>query len=134
MTKSRNNENDDFIKSVDLGFTELVIHRRHIIARTAQGINANLEKHQQVVDTVESVLDGDYVWILDEVNSYSVELGPTLALRDNPRIIGVAVVAYRPLTEAVYQQGANLIKKPSAFFSDLEQAVVWARDLASKHS
>lgn len=127
----RKKETKEPVVHLDLGYTELEIYPNYVVIRTAEGVITSLQKHEEVVAAIESHLAGDYVFILDEVNSYSVELEPIFAIRDNPRIIAVAIVVYRPQTELIYQHGAELIKKPSMFFHDLEQAKQWALQQAA---
>lgn len=110
---------------LDLGFSRLEFRPGYVIGRTREGAEIDVEHHRQVIDEVEKRYDGDYGFILDEINSYSVRFGAFVEIRQNPRLRWLAVVAYRPSTYLVAGVAASAINKPVEVFDSLELACNW---------
>lgn len=115
------------MKCIDLGFAELEVYDDFMIGRTREGINIDLDKHNQVIDKLASEFEGSYGWILDEVNSYSVDLNVLFAVKNDPRIACCAAVSYRNATRIVLNQAARLINKPCRFCESISEAQTWVR-------
>ena len=110
---------------VDLGFTRLEFRSGYVIVRTVDGADIDLASHRQVIAEIEQRLDGDYGFLLDEVNSYSVRLGTMVEMRQNPRLKCMAIVAYRSATRIVATVVAGTISKPFEVFDSLGEACAW---------
>jgi len=119
------------LKNIDLGFTELEIYDDFMIGRTREGVNIDLNKHNQVIDKLSDEFEGPYGWILDEVNSYSIDFNVLLAAKDDLQIVCCAVVGYRRATRIVYNQAVRLVGKPCRFFESISEAQTWVRQQLS---
>lgn len=110
------------MEQIDLGFTELEIHNGYVVARTSEGETMTLAKHEQALANVRSRIDSRFTLVLDEVNSYSIDLDVLFALRDNHVINAICIVAYRNSTRLVLKSAKEIVKKPVFFFESLEAA------------
>jgi len=113
---------------VDLGFTRLEFRPGYVVVRTVEGADIDLAQHRQVIAAIEQRIDGNYGFLLDEVNSYSVRLGVMVDVRQNPRLKCLAIVAYRGATRMLAGMVAGTIEKPFEVFPALEQASAWMEE------
>jgi len=113
------------VEQVNLGFTQLEIYSDYVIARTAEGETMTLAKHEQALAEVRSRIDDRFTVILDEVNSYSIDLDVMFALRDDHVISAICIVAYRNSTRLVLKSAKDIVKKPVFFFESLEAATLF---------
>jgi len=113
---------------VDLGFTRLEFRPGYVVVRTIHGADIDLEQHRQAIAEIERRFDGDYGFLLDEVNSYSVRLGVMVDVRQNPRLKCLAIVAYRGATRMLAGMIAGTIDKPFEVFPTLDQACTWMEE------
>jgi len=113
---------------VDLGFTRLEFKPGYVVVRTMEGADIDLAQHRQAIAEIEQHFDGDYGFLLDEVNSYSVRLGVMVEVRQNPRLKCFAIVAYRGATRILADMVARTVDKPFAVFPTLEQACTWMEE------
>lgn len=116
------------MEEVELGFTRIEFRPGYVIVRTIEGADIDLAQHRMVIDEIEQRLDGDYGFLLDEINSYSVRLGVMVDVRQNPRLKCVGVVAYRGSTRMIAGMIAGTIDKPFAVFPTLELAKTWMEE------
>ncbi len=113
------------MEMIDLGFTEFAIHSNFVIGRTAEGESMTLAKHEQALAEVRSHIDGRFTLVLDEVNSYSIDLDVLFALRDDHEITAIYIVAYRDSTRLLFKSVKDIVKKPVFFFESLEAATLF---------
>ena len=62
---------------------------------------------------------GDYGYLLDRRNTYSVKYGTYLYLGNNPRLKCIAVVSYRKHTDIIFSLEKNFVDKPFERFHDV---------------
>jgi len=105
---------------VDLGFTRLEFRPGYVVVRTIHGADIDLEQHRQAIAEIERRFDGDYGFLLDEVNSYSVRLGVMVDVRQNPRLKCLAMMLAGMI--------AGTIDKPFEVFPTLDQACTWMEE------
>lgn len=110
---------------VDLGFSRLEFHPGYVITRTREGADIDGIHHRQIFNEADQQLDGVYAMVLDEVHRYSFRLGALVEMRMNPRLLCIAVVAYRPSTALVAKLTADSINKPVMLFDSLSSACAW---------
>lgn len=113
------------MEQINLGFTELEIHDNYVIGRTAEGETMTLAKHEQAMAAVRSRIDGRFTLVLDDVNSYSIDLDVMFAVRDDHAISAICVIAYRDSTRLVLKSAREIVKKPVFFFESLEAATLF---------
>ena len=115
------------MKTIELPFTILEIHDNYVIGRTKEGVNLSIENHLQVLEAINQYLTSPYGFIVDEVNSYSVDLDVMLHISKDKNIFCIGVVYYRAATKLALELGQYLIKKPVHFSSNLNDVAVWVR-------
>ena len=114
------------VERIDLECTVIEIHDNFVIGRTAAGETFTRAKYERVFTAIQPHINGRFYLVLDEVYPYAIELDALFALRDNPTIIGLCVVAYRNITRVVLKSAKDIIKKPVFFFGTLEAAMQFA--------
>jgi hypothetical protein len=115
----------NMMNQIYLGYTELEIHSNYVIGRTAEGETMTLAKHEKALAEVRSHINGRFTLVLDEVNSYSIDLDVMFALRDDHDIKAICIVAYRDSTRLVLKTAKDIVKKPVFFFESLEAATLF---------
>jgi len=118
---------------IDLGYTHLEIGDQYVIARTASAVDVGLEEHQKVMDIIAEHTHFPIIFIVDEVNSYSIKLETMMALRKERNITQFGVVAYRTATRITHNFGAQLVRKPVNFFRSRMDARKWAEHQGSAY-
>ncbi len=116
------------IKKIDLGFTDVEIYEDYFVGRTKKGIHLTLDKHLVVLDVVNQYFSSPYGIVIDEVNSYSVDLPVLLHISKDENIVCVGVVCYREITEVALDLAKDTIEKPSKFSSQKEVVTSWVEE------
>ena len=116
------------MKIIDLSFTTLEIYDYYVIGRTKEGVNLSIENHLQVLETLNQYLTSPYGFIIDEVNSYSIDLDVMLHIRKDNNIFCIGVVYYRAATKLALELGQYLIEKPVHFSSNINDVTEWVRE------
>ena len=116
------------IKKIDLGFTELEIHKGYFLGRAKEAISVSLDKHLEVLDVVNKYLSPPYGMILDEINSYSVEFEVMSYLKKDPNVICVGVIFYRNVTKVTLGLGKKYIDKPVKLSRDRDEIICWVKE------
>ena len=116
------------MKTIELPFTILEIHNNYVVGRTKEGINLSIENHLQVLETLNKHLTSPYGFIVDEVNSYSIDLDVMLHIRKDKNIRCIGVVYYRTATKWALELGQHLIEKPVHFSSSINDVTEWVRE------
>jgi len=116
------------MEEVELGYTRLEFRPGYVVVRTIEGADIDLAQHRKVIAEIEQRFDGDYGFLLDEVNSYSVRLGVMVDVRQNPRLKCIGIVAYRGATRMIAGMIAGTVDKPFKVFPTLEQASTWMEE------
>lgn len=113
------------MNTIELPFTTLEINDSYAIARTKEGVNVCMEDHIQVLEVLNEHLTSPYGFILDEVNSYSVDLHVMNHIRKDENIFCVGVVYYRTATKIALELGQYLVKKPVFFSESINDVTGW---------
>jgi len=113
------------MQTVELPFTTLEIHDFYVIGRTKEGVNLCIDDHLQVIDTVNQYLTPPYAFIVDEVNSYSIDFPVMQHIRNDMNISCIGVVYYREATRKSLEVGTMEINKPVFFSNDLNTVTNW---------
>ena len=96
------------------------------IAEPREGTNITPQTGKDVIAAIEEHYAGRYGFIANDVSSYSLEPEVFQFFSERPNLVGVAIVAYREVTEKLYHTfEKKVIKKPSEVFRDLELAKAW---------
>ena len=120
------------MKLVHLGFTELEIHDGFFVGRTNSHEHITLEQHLAVMNEVKRHMTPPFAFILDEVNSYSVDLETMSYIRHDPDVLCISAVYYRLRTHIALLAASKFVKKPTAFFTSLDEAVDWSQEQLAK--
>lgn len=116
------------MKTIELPFTTLDIYDNYVIGRTKEGVNLSIENHFQVLEILNQHLTSPYGLIIDEVNSYSIDLDVMLHIRKDKNISCIGVVYYRTATKIALELGQYLTKKPVYFSSSINDVTEWVRE------
>ena len=115
------------MKTLELPFTTLEIHDGYVIGRTKEGVHMSMKEHMQVLDSVNQHLTSPYAFILDEVNSYSIDLHVLLHVHKDKNIFCIGVVYYRTATKIALEFGKHIIKKPVYFSKNINHVEEWVK-------
>ena len=116
------------MKIIELPFTILELHGNYVVGRTKEGINLSIENHLEVLEILNKHLTSPYGFIVDEVNSYSIDLDVMLHIRKDKNIGCIGVVYYRIATKLALELGQDLTEKPVHFSSSINDVADWVRE------
>ena len=116
------------MKTIELPFTTLEIHDEYVIGRTKEGVHMSMDKHMQVLDSVNQHLTSPYAFILDEINSYSIDFNVFSHVHKDKNIFCIGVVCYRRATKIALEFGKYLIKKPVYFSENINHVEEWVKE------
>lgn len=103
----------------------VLIEHRH-------GVTIDGETTRQTCDLLEQRMTGDYCWVINRKEDYSVALVETYGeLNTRSRLKKIAIVSYRKLTETIAAIEKELCDKELAVFGSVEEAIAWASNPAS---
>ena len=116
------------METIELPFTTLELHDNYVVGRTKEGVNLSIDNHLQVLEVTNQYLTSPYAFIVDEVNSYSIDLDVMLHIRKDKNIFCIGVVYYRAATKLALELGQYLIEKPVHFSSNINDVTGWVRE------
>lgn len=116
------------MKIIELPFTTVEVHDNYVIGRTNEGVHLCMEKHLQVLDTVNKHLTSPYGLILDETNSYSIDLHVMLHVSNDENISCIGIAYYREETKKVLEFSQGLVNKPVYSSSNLNNVTKWVEE------
>lgn len=98
-----------------------------VLIENKHGVTVDGETTRQTCDLLERQFAGDYSWVINRKEDYSVALVETYdELNSRPRLKKIAIVSYRKLTETIAAIEKELCHKELSVFSNVEEAIVWA--------
>ena len=116
------------MKTIELPFTTLEVYDKYVIGKTKEGINLCLDNHLQVLDSINRYLTPPYAFVVDEINSYSIDFSVLMHVRNDVNISCVGVVYHRIATKIALSFGQHIIEKP-VYFSDSKNNVTdWVKE------
>ena len=116
------------MQTIELQFTTLEIHDGYVIGRTKEGVNLCIDDHLQVIDSVNQFLTPPYAFVLDEINSYSIDFSVLQHVRNDVNISCVGVVYHRTATKIALTFGQYIIEKPVYFSKDKNNVTDWVKE------
>ncbi|WP_109298830.1 hypothetical protein [Aquimarina sp. AU474] len=124
--------NKRLIRKHVLDFGTVHFYENFIIVEVKEGVILNFEKAAQMFMLGKEYYGKKtpFVYISNRIHSYSFE--PTSHFKSSelfPNLKGVAVVTYSPINSNVAELEQSFLKKPSAIFHSLEEAIIWAEQL-----
>ena len=96
------------------------------------GVEIALEDSKQHRQIVDNACSGDYGYLLDRRNDYSVKHETYVHLNNNPRLKCIAVISYRRNTVINFSLEKRFIRKPFELFDSLEAAKEWLQQQLSQ--
>ena len=113
---------------IELPFTTLEIYDNYVVGRTKVGVNLSIENHLEVLKVLSEHLTAPYAFIVDDVNSYSVDLAVMQHINKDKNISCIGVVYYRAATKIALGLGQYLIAKPIYFSTNINKVTEWAKE------
>ena len=104
----------------------IVLHNDNIV--TIEGgreVEITEVDAEECKEAIERELTGDYGYLLNRINEYSVAYKTYEHLNNNERLKCVAVVTYRKNTEINLPLEKNFFTKPVQGFQDIASAKAW---------
>lgn len=99
-----------------------------VLVENRHGITVNREMTRHMCDLLEKQIAGDYSWVINRKEDYSIALVETYGeLNARKRLKKIAVVSYRKLTDSIASIEKELYHKEFSVFSNVEDAIAWAR-------
>lgn len=104
-----------------------LIDDRVVLVEYRHGVMVNREVTRQTCDLLEQQLPGDYSWVINRTEDYTIALVETYGeLNTRDRLKRIAVVSYRKLTDAIVVIEKELCQKELSVFNSVEAALAWA--------
>lgn len=119
------------MKKIELPFTTLEIHDGYVVGQTKEGVHLTMDDHLQVVETLNQHLDSPYGLIIDEINSYSIDLPVMFHISKDKNICCIGVVYYRKSTKIALEVGKLVVKKPVYFSNNKNEVTTWVKEQVS---
>ena len=113
------------LKSIDLGFALVEFGKGYAICRMREGADLAADHMDNLFKAIEQQIDGTYSIILDDLYPYSMRFEALIALKKNPRLNRIGVVAYRLVTHGVAKMSMHIVGKHYRVFDNLHEAVDW---------
>lgn len=117
-------------KTVNLDYTHLDFYDGYVISRVKENVvfdQPELEQVQLICD--EHFRKKPYVYISQRVHSYNVNPMVYISMKKRNSFSGIAIVSddFSSRTTAEFEK--RFAPLPFDIFSDVEEAVAWAKDL-----
>lgn len=116
------------MKTIGLPFTTLELYDGYVIGRTKEGVHLSMKDHQQVLEVLNQNLTSPYGFIIDEVNSYSIDFDVMLHMSKDKNICCLGIVYYRMVTKLALEVGQYIIKKPVYFSKSIDDVIEWVEN------
>ena len=116
------------MQTIELPFTTLDIRDGYVIGKTKEGVNLSIDDHLQVLDSVNQYLTPPYAFVIDEINSYSIDLSVMLHMRKDVNVCCLGIVYYRNSTKIALKLGSSLFNKPVYFSNDINKVTDWVKE------
>lgn len=116
------------MKIIKLPFTTLELHDGYVIGRTKEGVHICMEDHLQVLKILNQNFTSPYGFIIDEVNSYSVDLPVMIDISKDKNIFCIGVVYYRTATRIALNFSQHIVEKPVHFSEDINDVTDWVKE------
>ena len=99
----------------------------HLVALRAQAGSAiDRDVVTDIVNKIENAVSGDYGLLVDRVHDYSVDPVPVYHFLNRlPRLLAIAIVAYRQASASVTAVEQSVCEKPLRIFDHVDDAVAW---------
>lgn len=118
------------LKSLKYPFCTIDVYNDYVISRINKGIHLTPDKNRILEDIANDYFNNkQFVYITHRINSYSVDPSIYLQTSKVKNLIGFAVVAEVPLAKGNAEVEKLFLKKPFEIFSDLDDAIEWAKSL-----
>ena len=117
---------------VKLKFCTLSFYDKYVIAKINEGVHLDHQHNEALIEVIEDYYNKPFVYITHRVNSYSVD--PNVyprATRVN-YLKGFAVVSEKYQAKINAQIEQMFFGKPFEIFTELDDAIKWAKDLIKK--
>lgn len=120
------------MKEYEFDLTKLILYDEKIaVVEAKEGVSIDIETTEIVLNIIESTYDGDYAFLINAKNSYSVEAQVYEKFIENQRIKCIGAISYHNFTDKVfYGFEKNLFPdKPTRLFHQYEEALQWAKHM-----
>ena len=109
-----------------------LIDGRVALVEYQHGVMVNGDVTRQTCDLLERELAGDYSWVINREQDYTISLVETYnELNARARLKKIAVVSYRRLTDAIVAIEKGLCRKELSVFNTVESALAWVSNTAA---
>ena len=131
MTKSTNLSQDFDAHDIKLG--RVYITTNFMIAEFKEGVDINFDNFQEVAELIKVYFKNrPFGFIANRTNSYSIDLKDSAKFNITfPNLKAYAVVAYKSITERVFEIENRFFKFNRSSFKDLNDAVEWVENTLS---
>ncbi|WP_347926234.1 hypothetical protein [Pontimicrobium sp. SW4] len=120
------------LKSLKYSFCTIDVYNDYVISRINEGFHLTPDKNKILEDIANDYfIDKPFVYITHRKHSYSVDPSIYLQTSKVKNLIGFAVVAEAPLSKGNAEIEKLFLNKPFEIFSDLDDAIKWAKSLVS---
>lgn len=118
------------IKSLKYPFCTIDVYNNYVISRINEGFHLTPDKNRVLEDIANDYFnDKPFAYISHRKHSYSVDPSIYLQTSKIKNLCGMAVVAEAPLSKGNAQVEKLFLNKPFEIFSDLDDAIEWAKSL-----
>ncbi|MAB49598.1 MAG: hypothetical protein CMC05_13315 [Flavobacteriaceae bacterium] len=118
---------------VKLKFCTLSFYDRYVIAEINEGVHLDHQHNEALIEITENHYSKPFVYITNRINSYSVDPNVYPRTTRVKNLAGFAVVSRVHMAKLNAQIEQMFFSKPFEIFSDLEDAINWAKDLIEKN-
>lgn len=118
---------------VKLKFCTLSFYDRYVIAEINEGVHLDHQHNEALIEITENHYSKPFVYITNRINSYSVDPNVYPRTTGVKNLVGFAVVSRVHMAKLNAQIEQMFFSKPFEIFSELEDAINWAKDLIEKN-
>jgi len=118
------------IKSLKYSFCTIDIYNNYVISCINEGFHLTPDKNRILEDIANDYFKNKlFTYISHRKYSYSVDPSIYLQTSKIKNLAGMAVVAQAPLSKGNAEVEKLFLNKPFEIFSDLDDAVKWAKSI-----
>ena len=117
-------------ESLALDFCDMAIYDNYVVVVMKEGVNITPDYSEILVEVTKTYfVDKPFVYITHRINSYSVDPKVYHEVSEIENLRGITVVSsnYKAKINAQIEQ--MFFKKPFEIFTELEDAIDWAKKL-----
>lgn len=122
-------------KEIEYEFACLKLYKNIAVVEPNESVNLTVEMAQVALNDIKDYFDGEYAFINNAKNTYSVDAAVYEVFATNERISCLAIVSYRNMSEFIFENfekdlfGHKLVK----LFVNLDDALDWAETILKKN-